>query len=149
MSALPPKADIERHDGHAALCQKRTFALEQIASLFDHLVGAGEHHRCHANRGSRGSDDARPRRRDGRIAKLFAPMRMSAFGTKRHARRVARCPLSGVKRTWPSDGVRSAYDPKRTKAGLKSRRAAGSCVLSLVAAQEGVGPPPRFRTIQV
>src|SRR6516165_7169738 len=32
----------------------------------------------------------------------------------RHARRLARCLLSGVKRTWPSDGVRSANDPKRT-----------------------------------
>jgi len=34
----------------------------------------------------------------------------------------------------------SAYEPKRTKAGLKSRSAAGWCVLSLVAAQEGIGP---------
>ena len=37
----------------------------------------------------------------------------------------------------------SAFDPKRTKAQLKSRSAAGSCVLSLVAAPGGVGSAPR------
>src|SRR5262245_29565841 len=30
----------------------------------------------------------------------------------------------GTKRTWPEDGVRSAFDPKRTYRGLKSRSAA-------------------------
>ena len=40
-------------------------------------------------------------------------------------------------------------DPKRTKTELKSRSAAGSCVLLLVAAQEGSAAPTRFRTIQV
>jgi hypothetical protein len=36
------------------------------------------------------------------------------------------CPLLGVKRTKSKQGVMSAYDPKRTKTGLKSRSAAGS-----------------------
>jgi hypothetical protein len=27
---------------------------------------------------------------------------------------LAECPLSGAKRTWPKDGVRSAYDPERS-----------------------------------
>jgi hypothetical protein len=59
------------------------------------------------------------------------------------------CLLSGVKWTKSKQDALSAYDPKRTKAGLKSRSAAGSCVLSLVAAQEGSAAPLRFRTIQV
>src|SRR6516164_10974365 len=42
MSALPPKADKRQMSHMSALCQKRTFALQQIASLFDHLVGARE-----------------------------------------------------------------------------------------------------------
>ena len=43
----------------------------------------------------------------------------------------------------------SAYDPKRTMSGLKSRSAARSYVLSLVRAQEGSTALLRFRTIQV
>src|SRR5215469_4879017 len=38
------------------------------------------------------------------------------------------CPLLGAKRTLPLSAVSSAYDPKRTKAELKSRSAAGSSV---------------------
>ena len=45
----------------------------------------------------------------------------------RHTRRVGRCPLSGVKRTWLRDDAVSAYDPKRTWTGLKSGSAAVSC----------------------
>jgi hypothetical protein len=37
MSALPPKADIDRRDGHVRLVQKRT-----LARLFDHLIGRDE-----------------------------------------------------------------------------------------------------------
>ena len=37
MSALPPKADIERHDGHVPKADTRI-----ATDLFDHLVGAGE-----------------------------------------------------------------------------------------------------------
>ena len=33
---------------------------------------------------------------------------------KKLAARVKRCPLSRAKRTWLTDGVMSAYDPKRT-----------------------------------
>jgi hypothetical protein len=33
MSALVPKADIERADGHVRFVQKRTFALQQIYSI--------------------------------------------------------------------------------------------------------------------
>jgi len=44
MSALHPKADIERRN-MSALCQKRTYAVQQKAPLLDHLVGAGEQRR--------------------------------------------------------------------------------------------------------
>jgi hypothetical protein len=37
MSALPPKADIARHGGNVRFVPKA-----DIASLLDHLVGAGE-----------------------------------------------------------------------------------------------------------
>jgi hypothetical protein len=39
---------------------------------------------------------------------------MSAFGTKRHAKRGDECPLLGVKRTLDGISGMSAYDPKRT-----------------------------------
>jgi hypothetical protein len=41
-SALPPKADIERHDGHVPKADIRI-----ATDLFDHLVGAGEQRRRH------------------------------------------------------------------------------------------------------
>src|SRR5262249_59303818 len=76
-----------------------------------------------------------PRRRGDRIAVFFAAMRMSAFGTKQTQRDVCllvrfrgkadiRCRLALM--------LSAAFDPKRTKAEVKSRSAAGSCVLSLV-----------------
>jgi hypothetical protein len=40
MSALPPKADIERHDWHVRFVQKADIRI--AADLFDHLVGASE-----------------------------------------------------------------------------------------------------------
>jgi hypothetical protein len=40
-----------------------------------------------------------------------------------HVESSSRCPLSGVKRTWLGERVRSAVDPKRTKVGLKCRSA--------------------------
>jgi len=41
MSALSPKADIATV-GMSALCQKRTYAVQQKSCLFDHLVGSGD-----------------------------------------------------------------------------------------------------------
>ncbi len=44
---LPPAADKQSHTTSAALCQEETYAVQQIAALFDHLVGAGKHGRRH------------------------------------------------------------------------------------------------------
>ena len=40
MSALPPKADIERHDWHVRFVPKANIRI--AANLFDHLVGERE-----------------------------------------------------------------------------------------------------------
>jgi hypothetical protein len=48
MSALPPKADMDHHVVMSALCQKRTYAVQQSTSVaiagigeFSPAVGAG------------------------------------------------------------------------------------------------------------
>jgi hypothetical protein len=94
----------------------------------EHRESARRHHPVFA---------ARARRRGDRVRMLFAAVHESALSG--HANDAQRCLLSGVKQTWLKAGVMSVCDPKRTKAGLKSRSAAGSCVLSLIAAQEGPG----------
>src|SRR5262249_15290010 len=43
--ALPPKADIERHDRHVRSVPKADIRIATNCSLFDHLVDAGEHGR--------------------------------------------------------------------------------------------------------
>jgi hypothetical protein len=42
LSALPPLATRSGHSGSAASCQERTHAVQQKASLLDHLIGAGK-----------------------------------------------------------------------------------------------------------
>ena len=42
LSAVHPIADKRGAVGLSAMCQERTLALRQTASLFDHLVGASE-----------------------------------------------------------------------------------------------------------
>jgi hypothetical protein len=42
---LPPAADMPPHTSGTAMCQQATYAAQQTAPLFDHLVGAGEQHR--------------------------------------------------------------------------------------------------------
>ena len=55
LKVLDPDGRLEkrtksRHVGTSALCQKQTFALQQIC-LFNHLVGAGEQRRGHVSSG--------------------------------------------------------------------------------------------------
>src|SRR5262245_27097424 len=64
---------------------------------------------------------------DKQAACVVAAVHESAFGTSGHFGAPAICPLLGAKRTWLCGDAASAFDPKRTKAGLKSRSAAGSC----------------------
>src|SRR5262249_27619808 len=56
------------------------------------------------------------------VAYAFVILQPSA--DRGHASRVARCPLSGVKRKWPLSVVLSGYEPKPTLAGSKTRTAA-------------------------
>ena len=48
MSAIPPERTWIRARSMAALCHKATFAPAANCSLFDHLVGAGQHGRRHS-----------------------------------------------------------------------------------------------------
>ena len=50
MSALPPKADIERYVWHVRFVPKADKCAAANARLFDYLVGKGEH--------ARGNSDA-------------------------------------------------------------------------------------------
>ena len=75
-----------------------------------------------------------PRVRPGRRCTALCPL--LAHGGQIES--LPDCPLSGVKRTKSKQGAMSAFDPKRTKIGLKSRSAGGV----------GTAPPPRLRTIQ-
>jgi hypothetical protein len=47
------------------------------------------------------------------VKKTLANSEPSTHGIKRHADCADECPHSEVKRTWPKDGVMSAYDPER------------------------------------
>ena len=66
----------------------------------------------------------------------------------RHSAMSAICPPSGAKRTWLERRVMSAFDPKRTKVGLKSLSAAASCHIVCRHGRGRHSAPPRFRTIQ-
>src|SRR5262249_41448768 len=50
----PRKRTNSGHLGMSALCQKRTYAVQQTEALFDQLVGAGEQRRRHAETGWEG-----------------------------------------------------------------------------------------------
>jgi hypothetical protein len=52
MSALPPKADIRRHEYDVRFVSKADICAAAKKWLFDHLVGAGEERRghCYADR---------------------------------------------------------------------------------------------------
>src|SRR5215468_6129733 len=54
-SAWPLKADKSGWLALSALCQKRTYALQQTVSLFDHHVGAGQQRGRHFERQRPGS----------------------------------------------------------------------------------------------
>src|SRR5262245_59869829 len=54
----------------------------------------------------------------------------------------------GAKRTWPEDGVRSAYDPRRTSPGSKSRSAAASLVPATVDGRKSLLIPDCFSLIR-
>jgi hypothetical protein len=45
---------------------------------------------------------------------FFSSAECLLLAQSRHLDRVRECPLSGVKRTSQSEGVTSAFDPKRT-----------------------------------
>src|SRR5215510_12433132 len=45
---------------------------------------------------------------------LITEVHLVPHGRAIHPEMSAICPLSGAKRTWPSDGVMSAHDPNRT-----------------------------------
>jgi len=45
---------------------------------------------------------------------FFLPHKRPLLARSGHANRADRCSLSGAKRTWPEDGVMSAYDPEPT-----------------------------------
>jgi hypothetical protein len=49
MSALPPKADIERHDWHVRFVPLSDICSAANCTLFDHLIGADEEGRGHLN----------------------------------------------------------------------------------------------------
>ena len=62
------------------------------------------------------------------ISPPWADMSLALTG---HIEAKSRCLLSGVKRTKSKQDALSAFDPKRTKTGSKSRSATGSRVISL------------------
>src|SRR5262249_42175531 len=59
-----------------------------------------------------------------RVARSLGRMQCLLLALNGHIEAGWRCPLSGVKRTKPKRDALSAFDPKRTLSGLKSRNAA-------------------------